>query len=267
LISGPSSSGKTTFSRRLAVQLLALGLSPFALELDNYFIERGQTPRDGSGQLDYETIEALKLAQLGDHLQRLLAGEEAQLPRYSFQEGRQYPGDVIRLRPEQLIILEGIHGLNPRLLPAALAAQSFKVYASALTQLNLDRHNRVSTTDTRLIRRIVRDARDRGYSATDTISRWESVRRGEKLHIFPHQDNADALFNSALAYELSVLRPLAEPVLRQVAYGTPEFVEARRLLAFLEWFTPVETEGVPDNSILREFIGNSILKDFKVWGD
>jgi uridine kinase len=266
LISGPSSSGKTTFSRRLAVQLLALGLSPFALELDNYFIEREHTPRDADGQLDYETIEALKLTQLGDHLQDLLGGEEVQLPRYSFQDGRQYPGDVVRLRPEQFIILEGIHGLNPRLLPAALAAQSFMVYASALTQLNLDRHNRVSTTDTRLIRRIVRDARDRGYSASETISRWESVRRGEKLHIFPHQENADALFNSALAYELSVLRPLAEPVLRQVACGTPEFVEARRLLAFLEWFLPIETEWVPDNSILREFIGGSILKDFRVWG-
>jgi len=266
LISGPSSSGKTTFSRRLTVQLLALGLSPFALELDNYFIERELTPRDADGKLDYETIEALKLAQLGDHLQRLLAGEEVQLPRYNFQEGRQTPGDVVRLRPDQLIILEGIHGLNPKLLPPALVGQSFRIYASALTQLNLDRHNRISTTDTRLIRRIVRDARDRGYSAADTISRWESVRRGEKLHIFPHQENADAMFNSALAYELSALRPLAEPLLRQVSHGTPEYVEARRLLAFLDWFLPIEMEWVPDNSILREFVGGSILKDFKVWG-
>jgi uridine kinase len=156
--------------------------------------------------------------------------------------------------------------LNPRLLPAILAAQSFKIYASALTQLNLDRHNRVSTTDTRLIRRIVRDARDRGYNAADTIGRWESVRRGEKLHIFPHQENADVMFNSALVYELAVLGPLAEPILRQVAHGTAEFVEAQRLLAFLDWFLPIETEWVPDNSILREFIGGSSLMDFKVWG-
>lgn len=266
LISGPSSSGKTTFSRRLAVQLLTFGLAPFALELDNYFVDRAETPRDPDGKLDYETIDALRLTQLGEHLQRLLAGEEVQLPRYSFQEGCQYPGEVVKLRPGQLIILEGIHGLNPRLIPPALAAQSFQIYASALTQLNLDRHNRISTTDTRLIRRIVRDARDRGYNAADTISRWESVRRGEKLHIFPYQENAQVMFNSALAYELSVLRPIAEPLLRLVEPGTPEYVEARRLLAFLEWFSPIATEWVPDNSILREFIGDSILKDFKVWG-
>ena len=266
LISGPSSSGKTTFSRRLGVQLLALGLSPYALELDSYFVERARTPRDANGELDYETIEALRLDQLADHLQRLLAGEEVQLPRYSFAAGQQEAGDVVRVRPDQLIILEGIHGLNPRLLPPALAARSFKIYASALTQLNLDRHNRVSTTDTRLVRRIVRDARDRGYSAADTIGRWESVRRGEKLHIFPYQENADVMFNSALVYEVAVLGPLAEPLLRQVNYGTPAYVEAQRLLAFLDWFVTINPEWIPDNSILREFVGGSILKDFKVWG-
>jgi uridine kinase len=265
LVSGPSSSGKTTFSRRLAVQLLTLGLSPFTLELDNYFVARTHTPRDAAGQLDYETIDALELALLGEHLRRLLAGEEVQLPRYNFLEGRPDAGDVIRLEAGQLIILEGIHGLNPRLIPAALAAHTFPIYASALTQLNLDRHNRVATTDTRLIRRLVRDARDRGYDATETIDRWESVRRGEKLHIFPYQENAHMMFNSALAYELSVLRPLAEPLLRQVAPGTAAYMEARRLLAFLQWFLPIDAEWVPDNSILREFVGGSILRDFKVW--
>ena len=266
LVSGPSSSGKTTFSRRLAVQLLALGLSPFALEMDNYFVDREQTPRDETGQFDFESLGALNLDKLGRQLQQLIAGEEVQLPRYNFKEGRQLEGDVVRLRPGQIIILEGIHGLNPRLIPAALTDQSFKVYASALTQLNLDRHNRVSTTDSRLVRRIVRDARERGYSATQTINRWESVRRGEKLHIFPYQENADVMFNSALAYELAVLSPIIQPLLRQVAHGTPEYIETKRLLAFLEWFQPMDMEWVPDNSILREFVGGSILKDFKVWG-
>ncbi len=266
LIAGPSSSGKTTFSRRLAVQLLALGISPYALELDNYFLDRESTPRDENGQFDFETIEALDLSQLGDHLQRLVAGEEVQLPRYNFKAGKQETGEVARLRPGQILIMEGIHGLNPRLIPAALAGSAFRIYASALTQLNLDRHNRVSTTDTRLIRRIVRDARERGYTAGQTLARWESVRRGEKRHIFPFQENADAMFNSALAYELAVLRPLAEPLLRQVSYGTPEYIETKRLLAFLEWFLPLEPEWIPDNSILREFVGGSILKDFRVWG-
>ncbi len=266
LISGPTSSGKTTFSRRLAVQLLALGVSPFALELDNYFVDREATPKDEDGQFDFETIEALDLEKLGSQLQSLIAGQEVQLPRYNFKNGRQEEGDVIQLRPGQLIILEGIHGLNPRLIPAGLVEKTFKIYASALTQLNLDRHNRVSTTDTRLIRRIVRDARERGYSAAQTISHWDSVRRGEKRHIFPFQENADVMFNSALAYELSVLRPLIEPLLRQVQHDTPEYIETKRLLAFLEWFLPVEMEWVPDNSILREFVGGSILKDFKVWG-
>lgn len=266
LISGPSSSGKTTFSRRLAVQLLARGLSPFALEMDNYFMERERTPRDADGKFDFETIDALKLDQLGEHLGHLLEGREVQLPRYNFHLGRQEPGETVRLRPGQIVILEGIHGLNPRLVPPALAAQAFKIYASALTQLSLDRHNRLSTTDTRLVRRIVRDARDRGYSAIDTLSRWESVRRGEKLHIFPHQENADAMFNSALVYELAALRPIAEPLLRQVPYGTPEHVEAVRLLSLLQWFAPIEADQVPENSILREFLGGSCLKDFKTWG-
>ncbi|MEI6290321.1 MAG: nucleoside kinase, partial [Chloroflexota bacterium] len=199
-------------------------------------------------------------------LQALIHGEEVQLPRYNFIDGRQEPGDVIRLKQDQIIILEGIHGLNPRLIPLSLADKSFKIYTSALTQLNLDRHNRVSTTDTRLIRRIVRDARERDYNAAQTISRWESVRRGEKQHIFPHQENADVMFNSALAYELAVLRPMIEPLLRQVPFGTPEYIETKRLLAFLEWFLEVDLEWVPDNSILREFVGGSILKDFKVWG-
>ena len=266
LIAGPSSSGKTTFARRLAVQLLTLGFSPLALELDHYFLNREQTPRDETGQFDFEAFEALDIDTLGDDLTRLLAGEEVQFPRFNFKAGQREPGDVLRLRPDQILILEGIHGLNPRLIPPALSGSAFRIYISALAQLNLDRHNRVSTTDTRLLRRIVRDARERGYSAAQTISRWESVGRGEKRHIFPHQENADVMFNSALVYELSVLGPLAQPLLRQVEYGTPEYIEAKRLLAFLEWFLPLEMDLVPDNSILREFIGGSILKDFKVWG-
>jgi uridine kinase len=266
LIAGPSSSGKTTFSRRLAVQLLAQGLSPFALELDHYFLDRERTPRDEKGDFDFEAFEALDRFSLGDHLKRLLAGEEVQLPRYNFKLGRAEAGDVIRLRSDQTLILEGIHGLNPLLIPPELTGHAFRVYVSALTQLNLDRHNRVSTTDSRLVRRIVRDARERGYSASQTISRWESVGRGEKRHIFPHQENADAMFNSALVYELSVLGPLAQPLLRQVEYDTREHIETKRLLALLEWFLPIEADWVPDNSILREFIGGSILKDFKVWG-
>jgi uridine kinase len=265
LISGPSSSGKTTFSRRLAVQLLALGLSPFAIELDSYFVDREKTPLDENGQYDFEALEALKLDMLGDHLTRLVAGETVTLPRYDFKAGRQVTGETVRLASDQIIILEGIHGLNPRLLPPALTGRAFRIYGAALTQLNLDRHNRVSTADTRLIRRIVRDARERGYSAQQTISRWDSVRRGEERYIFPYQENADAMFNSALVYEMSALQPLAEPLLRQVPHGAPEYIEAKRLLAFLEWFLPIETDLIPDNSILREFIGGSILKEFKIW--
>lgn len=265
LIAGPSSSGKTTSSRRLAVQLLARGISPYPLELDNYFIHRDDTPLDEDGNHDFEALEALNLKRLAGDIEQLLSGAQVQLPRYNFKTGRSEDGDVIQLRDGQPLILEGIHGLNPRLIPDRWADSAFRLYVSALTQLNLDRHNRVSTTDTRLIRRMVRDARERGYSAQATLSRWESVRRGEKRHIFPYQENADVMFNSALVYELSVLKPLAEPLLRQVPHSSPEFIEARRLLAFLEWFLPMDASLVPLNSIVREFLGGSSLKDFKIW--
>jgi uridine kinase len=265
LIAGPSSSGKTTSSRRLAVQLLARGISPYPLELDNYFVDRELTPIDENGEHDFEAIEALDLTRLAHDIEKLVSGEEVQLPRYNFKTGRSEEGDVVMLRDGQPLILEGIHGLNPRLIPERWAGSAFRLYVSALTQLNLDRHNRVSTTDTRLIRRIVRDARERGYSAQATISRWESVRRGEKRHIFPYQENADVMFNSALVYELSALKPLVEPLLRQVPHPAPEYIEARRLLAFLDWFLPLDVSLIPSNSIVREFLGGSSLKDFKIW--
>ena len=265
LIAGPSSSGKTTTSRRLAIQLLARGISPYPLELDNYFIDRDKTPLGEDGKPDFENLEALDLPRLAEDLEKILGGEKVQLPRYNFKSGKSEVGDIIQLKDGQPLILEGIHGMNPRLISDRWSGAAFRVYVSALTQLNLDRHNRVSTTDTRLIRRMVRDARERGYSAAQTISRWESVRRGEKRHIFPYQENADVMFNSALVYELSVLRPFAEPLLRQVQYRAPEYIEARRLLAFLEWFLPLDASLVPANSIVREFLGGSGLKDFKIW--
>ena len=187
------------------------------------------------------------------------------MPRYNFKSGKSEPGHVIQLKRGQPIILEGIHGLNPNLVPPELSGEAFRIYISALTQLNLDRHNRVSTTDTRLIRRIVRDARERGYSAAQTIARWESVRRGEKRYIFPYQENCDVMFNSALVYELSALKPSIEPLLRQVPHGSHEYIEAKRLLAFLEWFLPVDPNLIPANSIVREFLGGSSLKGFKAW--
>ncbi len=265
LIAGPSSSGKTTFSRRLSIQLLAYGISPYPLEMDNYFVDREHTPRDENGDYDFEAFEALDHTRLERDLQHLIAGERVQLPRYDFRLGRQEPGDVIQLAPGQIVILEGIHGLNPRLAEHIPPEHTFRIYVSALTQLNLDAHNRISTTDTRLIRRIVRDARDRGYTAEDTIARWESVRRGEKRHIFPYQENADAIFNSALVFELAALKPKAEPLLRQVPYHSPAHIEAKRLLSLLEWFLPLADTAVPENSILKEFLGGSSLKDFRLW--
>jgi len=265
LISGPSSSGKTTFSKRLSIQLLAYGISPFPLEMDNYFLDRDCTPFGENGRPDFESINAIDRVTLSDDIRRLIKGELVKLPHFNFISGKREPGEEIQLKSDEIIVLEGIHGLNPDLFKDLLSQQAFRIYVSALTQLNLDRHNRVSTTDTRLIRRIVRDANQRGYSAQQTIQRWEDVRFGERKYIFPYQENADAMFNSALAYELSVLKPIAEPLLRQVPHGTSEYVEAKRLLAFLEWFLPIDPELIPDNSILREFIGDSILRNFALW--
>jgi len=265
LIAGPSSSGKTTFSKRLSIQLLARGLSPVPIELDNYFVDRKKTPRDETGEYDFESIEALDLERLNNDLVLLIQGKKVQLPKYDFRTGLQELGDQVRLREGELLILEGLHGLNPELARGVDHTQTFRIYASALTQLNLDRFNRVSTTDTRLLRRIVRDAKQRGYSAAETIRRWESVRRGEKRYIFPYQDNADVMFNSALVYEGSALAPLAEPLLRQVPFRSNAHIEAKRLLTFLEWLLPIDTDLIPDDSILREFIGGSILKQFTAW--
>jgi len=262
LIAGPSSSGKTTFAKRLAVQLLAHGIRPFALELDNYFVNREDTPKDASGQYNFEALEALDLALFNEQLQALLRGEEVQLPHYNFISGRREPGRVVQLDPQQIILVEGIHGLNPRLVYSLTDESVFRVYVSALTQLNLDRHNRVPTTDTRLIRRITRDARTRGYSAMETLQRWESVRRGEKQYIFPYQEYADVMFNSALVYELAALKPLAEPLLLQVDPDSRQWVEAKRLLAFLQWFQPIDRDLIPENSILREFVGGLALEEF-----
>jgi uridine kinase len=266
LIAGPSASGKTTFSKRLSIQLLALGISPLPIGLDNFFVDREKSPRDESGDYDYERLDALDLDRLNHDMRELVDGKQVQLPAYDFIDGVQKDGEVAQISEDHIIVLEGIHGLNPELLPEIPAGSAFRIYASALTQLNLDRYNRVSTTDTRLIRRLVRDAQHRGKSAMDTIARWESVRRGETLYIFPYQENADVMFNSALVYEGAALVALAEPLLRQVTFGTSEHVEAKRLLSFLEWFTPIQEAPIPDNSILREFIGGSILRNFRVWG-
>jgi uridine kinase len=265
LIAGPSSSGKTTFSRRLAVQLLANGRRPFPIGLDDYFVDREQTPRDASGQYDYECLEAVDVALFNEHLLSLMAGQTTALPRYVFRTGRRESGVAVTLTPDDIIIVEGIHGLNPALVPSLPPDRVYRVYVSALTQLNLDRYNRVSTTDCRLIRRMVRDAATRGYNATQTLRRWDSVTRGEKQHIFPFQENSDAIFNSALIHELAVLRPLAEPLLLQVRHDAPEYIEANRLLSFLQWFVPAKADPVPDNSILREFIGGSIMDTVKQW--
>ena len=236
LIAGPSSSGKTTFSKRLGVQLLANGVRPYPLALDDYFFERHLTPLDERGDFDYEHLHALDLALFNEHLAKLTAGEAADLPRYNFKTGGRERGSAVTLEGDSIIIIEGIHGLNPELVQALTSDRVYRIYASALTQLNIDRHNRVGTTDCRLVRRLVRDANARGYDATATLRRWDSVVSGEKRWIFPYQENSDAVFNSALAHELAILRPYAEPLLLQVQPGAPESLEAKRLLSFLKWF-------------------------------
>jgi uridine kinase len=260
-IAGPSASGKTTFSKRLAIQLLADGLQPYPLAMDNYFHSRDTLRERFGGSADYDSLAALDVDQLQEDLGRLLRGEDVRLPRYDFRTGMRAAGPTVRLDPDQVLLIEGIHGLNPQILENGPESSCFRVFVSALTQLNLDIHNRVSTTDTRLVRRIVRDAIYRNYTAEETLDLWENVRRGEKQNIFPYQEEADVMFNSALSYELSILKPLVEPLLLQVRDQRLR-VEAERLLALLRWFESYRTESIPDNSILREFIGGSILQDF-----
>ena len=265
LIAGPSSSGKTTFAKRLAIQLLAYGLHPFTLEMDNYFVDRHLTPRDEKGDYDFESLHALNLPLFNAQLNQLLQGDKVQLPTYDFHTGKSVPGRTVQINKNQIIILEGIHGLNPELVTQIDPSLIFRIYVSTLTALNIDSHNRIPTTDVRLIRRIVRDAHNRGYTAQDTLGRWRSVRRGEKLNIFPFQENANAIFNSALVYELAALRPFADPLLLQVPAGTSEHIEAKRLLSFLGWVKPLSTKQralIPDTSLIREFIGGSILHDY-----
>ncbi len=260
LISGPSGSGKTTFSKRLAIQMSVNGLKNVTLSLDNYFLDREETPRDETGEYDFEAPDALDLDLLNSQLLDLIAGKEVKIPRFSFKPGRRVGSRRFRLEPGQILILEGIHALNPSVTPSIPSIMKFEIYVSALAQLNIDNHNRVPTTDTRKLRRIVRDNLFRGYNALDTLMRWESIRRGEDLYIFPYQEEADVMFNSSLVYELCVLKTYAEKLLRQITDDVQEYAEARRLLRFLSYFLEVPSDEVPRNSILREFIGGSIFK-------
>lgn len=261
LISGPSSSGKTTFSKRLSIQLMANGLKPYPISLDNYFVNREDTPKDEKGDYDYESLHALDLKFFNEQLQTLLKGEEVELPRFNFTTGsREFKGDKFKLDENTILILEGIHALNPNLTPHIPEEKKFKVYVSALTTISLDDHNWIPTTDNRLLRRIVRDYNYRGYSAEETISRWPSVRAGEDKWIFPYQENADVMFNSSLLFEFAVLRRHAEPILMSVPRNCPEYSEAYRLLRFIKYFVPVQDNEIPPTSLLREFLGGSSFR-------
>ena len=261
LISGPSSSGKTTSAKRLGLQLGVLGLRPVMISLDDYFVEREKTPRDENGQYDYEALEAIDLELFNDHLHRLLQGQSVDIPRYDFITGRRTQHDTpLTLDERSILIIEGIHGLNPRLTPSVPDAVKFKIYISCFTSVAMDNLSRIATTDNRLLRRLTRDYLQRGADALQTLSRWASVRRGEERHIFPYQENADVMFNSSLFYEISALRPFAEKILREVPDTVPEFDEARRMLKFLDNFIPIPSDEIPPTSILREFIGGSSFK-------
>ena len=261
MIAGPSSSGKTTFSHRLATQFRALGYTPHPIAVDNYFKNREFYPRDENGKLDMEALECVDIEQLNEDMNALLKGEKVEIPRFNFVNGcREYKGDFLQLKKNDVLILEGIHCLNDKLSYSLPPENKYKIYISALTQLNIDEHNRIPTTDGRLIRRMVRDARTRGTSALETIRRWSSVRRGEDKNIFPFQEKSDVMFNSALVYELAVLKLYAEPLLFSIPRDVPEYDEAKRLLKFLDYFLGIDSELIPKTSIIREFIGGSCLR-------
>ena len=258
MIAGPSSSGKTTFSHRMSIQLQAHGLMPHPIGMDNFYVDREKTPLDENGQYDFECLEAIDLELFDTTMEKLLAGEEVELPHFNFKNGkREYKGEFLQLGTDDVLVIEGIHGLNNRLLSTLPKETKFKIYISALTQINIDEHNPIPTTDGRLIRRIVRDAFMRGTSAEHTIEMWQSVRRGEEKNIFPFQEQADVMFNSALIYELPVLKMYAEPLLFAIGLDSPQHMQAKRLLKFLDYFLQVPSEEVGRNSILREFIGGS----------
>ena len=261
LVAGPSSSGKTTFSHRLSIQLKAAGLMPHPIGVDNYFVDREHTPRDENGEYNFECLEAIDVKQFNQDLTEMLQGKEVQLPVFDFVEGkRRYMGNSLRLGEHDVLVIEGIHCLNPELTRTLLDKNTFKIYISALTQLNIDEHNRIPTTDGRLIRRIVRDVRTRGFSAKHTIGMWDSVRRGEEENIFRYQESADVMFNSALIYELAVLKQSAEAALFAIDRSEPEYNEAKRLLKFLDYFVGIGSESIPVNSLLREFVGGGCFK-------
>ena len=258
MIAGPSSSGKTTFSHRLSIHLSALGMKPHPIPLDDYYLDRDKTPRDENGNYDFECLEALDIELFNKDMSALLKGERVELPTFNFKTGRrEYRGKYMQLGPEDVLVIEGIHGIDDRLSYSLPDESKFKIYISALTQLSIDEHNALPTTDGRLIRRIVRDARTRNTSAQETIAMWDSVRRGEEMYIFPFQESADYIFNSALLYELAVLKVYAEPLLFRIPKDAPEYVEAKRLLKFLDYFLPMPSENIHHNSLVREFIGGS----------